>query len=129
MFVNKPTWSSIPEAAGPLRFQRDTSSKKSPRDQFSPLALHSPQAQKVSLECPPPGYSNSASRFKLKPASSAPLFIGCRLRDVTTQDVAVARCRLAPGVLAARSTRSCLTPRHRGNAEAVSGGVGRGGRG
>lgn len=93
---------------------------KSPRPVFSSSLLHLPQAQKFTLNVRHLAYSNSASRFKLKPASSAPLLLGFRLRDVTNF---CGRCVRAAdwlqASLAARSTRSCLTC-HRGNAEAAS---------
>lgn len=71
----------------------------------------------TSLRCPPLHDSNSATRFKPKPAFSAPCFIGCRLRDAITSDVAVARCRLAPGVSAAQLSGSGLAARRQGNAQ------------
>lgn len=70
----------------------------------------------TSLRRPPPRDSNSATRFKTKAAFSAPRFIGCRLRDAITSDVAVARCSLAPVVSAARLWVCGLAARRRGNA-------------
>lgn len=113
---------------GPLSLrQRDPSAscetghpKKRPRDEsFLLLPLTHLRSRRgygdASLQCPPLGDSNSATRFKPKPAFSAPSFIGCRLRDVITPDVAVARCSLAPGVSAAPCSGSYLAPCHRGN--------------
>lgn len=96
LLISQPTWSSTCEAAGPFRVQPDRSSKSASRDQLSleflslasgpkedPATLHF----RISLPA-----TQTQPRFKPKPASSAPRFIGCRLRDAITSDVAAARC-------------------------------------
>ncbi|XP_078288751.1 uncharacterized protein LOC144612864 [Panthera onca] len=109
-------------AAGAFRFQRDRPSKEAfPRREVSPHVplthLWSTKGYRdTSLRCPPPRDSNSATRFKPNPAFPAPRFIGCRLRDAITSDVAVARGSLAPVVSAARLCGTGLAARRQGNA-------------
>ncbi|KAG8510811.1 putative methyltransferase-like protein 15 [Galemys pyrenaicus] len=88
--------------------------------------MYSPLAGEftATLRHPPPGDSNSATRFKPKPVFSMSHFIGYRFHDVITQYVAAARYRSA--ARCSEPARLCVTM---ATLLAVSGGGVLGGRG
>ncbi|XP_038312030.1 collagen alpha-1(I) chain-like [Canis lupus familiaris] len=124
----RPVVRSAPRAAADLRLPATRAAHEASAAAGSwSRASPSPRARRGDGDSPPRRpplrASNSATRFKPKPAFPAPRLIGRRPRDAITSDVAAARGRWAPGLRAAPLRGGGVAARRRGNARAVSGGA------